>query len=235
MTAAGAKQVLAIVPARGGSQRFPRKNVAPLGGKPLLAWTVEAALASGVCSRVVVSSDNEEILHVGRAAGAVSVRRAAELATATATTAAVCAAYVRELDARGDRPDAVYVLLPTSPLRSAESIRRAWEFFAARNADALMSVQPLAHPPEWALAVEDGWVALADPAHYETPRTQLPLRFRADGAHTIVRAAHLLATGRFVGPRTLAFVSPAEEAVDIDEPGDLAFAEFLLSRRRSGA
>jgi len=229
---AGPGEILCIVPARGGSKRFARKNVALLGGRPLIAWTIAAARDSGIFDRVWVSSDDAEILDVAVAAGAVPLVRRAELAGDTATVAQVCAAAAKQFADDGAAYAAAYVLLPTSPLRSAASIRAAWARFADSDADALMSVQPLAHPPEWALAVEAGCVAPADRERYETPRKLLPQRYRADGAHSIVRTEWLIAEQRLIGPRTLAFASPVEEAVDIDTPQDLAWAEFLLARRR---
>lgn len=224
-------KILAIVPARGGSKRLARKNLAPIGGRPLLAWTVASASESGIFEQIRVSSDDPEILAAATAAGGVPLVRPADLGADNATVAQVCSAALRALAAEGEEFSAVYVLLPTSPLRSAESIRRAWALFAESDADALASVRPLAHPPEWALDVEDGWVRPLDPVAYEIPRPALRTRFRADGAHSIVRARHLLASGSLIGPRTLAFVTPAQEAVDIDEPMDLEWAEFLLSRR----
>lgn len=230
----GAARILAIVPARGGSKRFPRKNVAPLAGRPLIAWTVEAALNSGIFDRVWISSDDAEILRAGTLAGGTALPRGAELANDDATVAQVCQAAARELASRNGGSDAVYVLLPTSPLRSSASIERAWMRFVDSDADALASVSPLPHPPEWALAVEGGWVSPADPARYETPRRRLPQRYRADGSHSIVRTEWLIESGTLVGPRTLAFETPADEAVDIDGPQDLAWAEFLLAQRRNG-
>ncbi|MCB9851423.1 MAG: acylneuraminate cytidylyltransferase family protein [Phycisphaerales bacterium] len=222
---------LAIVPARGGSKRFPRKNVALLGGKPLIAWTVEAAVASGVFDQVWVSSDDAEICAAGEAAGGVSLARPAELAADNATVAQVCTAVARDFAARNQPYHAVYVLLPTSPLRKAASIRAAWDVYCSREADALVSVSPLAHPPEWALTIANGWVKPMDAAGYDTPRPQLVPKYRADGAHTIVSLKHLLATGSLIGPRTASIITPAGEAVDVDTPEDLAWAEFLLSRQ----
>ena len=229
--AADVGKPLCIVPARGGSKRFPGKNVAPLAGKPLIAWTVEAAVASGVFERVWVSSEDDAILKAGAAAGGVALPRAGALAGDNVTVAEVCASVLHDSHARDEVYDAVYVLLPTSPLRRAASICAAWDVFRSRVADALISVARLAHPPEWALAVQDGWVSPIDAAGYDTPRPLLEPCYRADGGHTIVRAAHLLATGQLIAPRTVSFVTPADESVDIDEPDDLVWAEFLLSRQ----
>jgi CMP-N-acetylneuraminic acid synthetase len=215
-----------IVPARGGSKRFPRKNVAPLGGKPLLAWTVDAARASGIFDRVVVSSEDEEILACAAACGAETIRRERELAGDDVGTVDVL------LDAIGrlGLDDAVHLALPTSPLRRPETFRAAWQRFVESGAETLMSVVPFEYPPQWALAVEDGRVAALDPDRIESPRSALAQAWRHDGGHMILDVASFARRRTFVGAATVAFPVDPVEAVDVDEPEDLAWAEFLLER-----
>lgn len=219
-----------VVPARGGSKRFPRKNVAPLQGKPLVAWTIEPALASGLFGGDVwVSSEDEAILEAAERWGARPLARDGALAGDRVGVAEVA---LDALERVGGDADAVYVLLPTSPLRNADTIRRAWATFEESGADALLSVVPLDYPGAWALGrAEDGSLRPLDPVGYETPRQELTPGYRHDGGHAILAAEPFRARRELLAERTVAFEPPEEETVDVDEEIDLAWAEFLLARR----
>jgi N-acylneuraminate cytidylyltransferase len=228
MTAA--PRPLCIVPARGGSKRFPRKNVALLAGRPLLAWTIDAAVGAGVFDRVWVSSEDEEILRLAEQSGGAPLPRAPRLAGDQVTVAQLCLEIVDELPGR-ESYDALYVLLPTSPLRRSETIRRAWQTFCDSGVDALLSVVPLTHPPpQWALVDRNGTLAPLFPHDYERPRQELTPAWRHDGGHAIARIAAFLRDRDFLGAHTVPFRVPDEEAVDVDDPADLAWAEFLIAR-----
>jgi len=222
------RKPLCIIPARGGSKRLPRKNIRPLGGKPLLSWTIEAALEAGVFDRVWVSSEDREILEVARAWGGVPLERPPELAEDHVTVVQMCLQGIEALAAEGHDYSDLYVLLPTSPFRKGSTIKRAWDSYRESDADSLMSITPLDHPPQWALVQKDGWLSPLLPMEYETPRQGLVPSFRHDGGHAIAKIAEFRQSRSFFGPRTLAFPVPPEEAVDVDEPMDLAWAEFLL-------
>lgn len=226
---------LCLVPARGGSKRLPRKNVAPFGGKPLLAWTIEAALEAGIFDTVWVSSENEEILRTAETWGGEPLPRPPALAGDRATEIDLCLHVLHELAARGHSYAALYMLLPTSPLRRSETIRRAWRTFEASGADALLSVIPLEYPPQWGLIEAAGGLRPWRPADYETHREDLQKVYRHDGGHAIVRVQKFLREPGFVGARTIAFPVPLEEAVDVNEPLDLLWAEFLLEKSLVGA
>src|SRR5690554_30152 len=118
MTDAG--KILMLIPARGGSKRLPRKNVLPLAGKPLICWTIETALATELDARIVVSSDDEEILDIARqyaSKGVVAYRRPDEFATDTASTVDVVIDAIDSEKVQGHEPDTIILLQPTSPLR----------------------------------------------------------------------------------------------------------------------
>jgi len=222
-------KAFAIVPARASSKRFPRKNVALLGGKPLLLWTIEPALASGVFDHVWVSSEDADVCETARRAGAEPLARPPTLASDRVTVLDVCRDALAAVAARGRRYDALYVLIPATPFRTAESIRAAWSRFEASDADALLSVVPMEHVPQYAFVVEDGYARPWLPAEYDRPRPDLPVTWRHDGGHLILRADAL--GGAFPPKRTLAHEVTPEEAVDVNWPIDLAWAEFLLARR----
>src|SRR3989344_8348542 len=145
---------LCIIPARGGSKRFPRKNIALLRGKPLLTYVIEAAKQSGVFDAVCVSSDDDEILKIAKESGAdLLLQRPPELAADTARVPHVCADIVKRCAKEGTQYEAFGVMLPTSPLCTAEDVRAAFAIFAEGNAHYVPSVAPYDEPPQSAMSV----------------------------------------------------------------------------------
>jgi N-acylneuraminate cytidylyltransferase len=205
--------------------------VAPLGGRPLLAWTIEPALASEVFDTVWVSSEDGEVRATAERFGARTLARSPRLAEDRATVIDVCEEALQELGRRGERFDAIYVLIPTTPFRTPSSLRAAWARFAASDADGLLSIVEMEHTPQYAYVEHDGWARPWLPDVADLPRFDLEPTYRHDGGHLIVRADVFRRTRRFVGDRTLAHRVPPEEAVDVNWPLDLAWAEFLLARR----
>lgn len=222
--------VLGFIPARGGSKRFPRKNIAPLGGRPLLSWTADAARASGVFATIALSTDDAEIAAAGSTLGVRVLERPEALGADAITVTDVLLATLDALESAGERFEVVYVLLPTSPFRSAATIARAFEVFRASGAPALVSVMPQEYPPEWTLEIDGGQVRARDAAGYLKPRVSLTPAFRADGGHFIATVEAFRHNREFLGPGTIAFEVPERERVDIDTARDLAFAEFLLQK-----
>ena len=220
-----------LVPARAGSQRVPRKNVASLAGRPLLAWTVEAALASGLFERVVVSTEDEAIARVAEGCGAAVLPRAAALATSTATGVDVCVDALERWQAGGERFDVLAFLLPTSPLRTAGDLRGAWQRFVERDADFLMAVTDYAIPPFWALEERDGYLRPFWGHEYLKKSQELPRVCVDNGAVYLARVEAFLRERTFYGDRLVGYWMPRERSVDVDEPVDLALAEFFLARR----
>jgi len=224
----GSASVLGVVTGRGGSKGVPRKNVAPLGGKPLIAWTVEAAVASRTLDRVIVSSDDREIIDAAVAAGAEApFVRPAELARDDTPGAAP---VVHVLDAIGERYDYVVLLQPTSPFRTSEDIDAAVELCAGSGAPSVVSVAPANSSPHWMYSVDhDGTMTPVIPAEKVVGRRQeLPSVFELNGAVYVARVDWLREHGSFIGPETLAYVMPEERSLDIDTPLDLVVARALL-------
>ena len=219
-----------IIPARGGSKRFPRKNIALLAGKPLLAYAIEASLESGVFHTVCVSSEDKEILDIARTHGAhEALRRPPELSNDKAQVKDVCAHILNHFSSQGTDYSAFAVLLPTNPLRSAADIKAAYEIFKRRHANFVMSLVPCTHPPQRAVQVKDGYVEPYFGLQY-MKRTQLldPL-YRHDGSIIFARTGVFLKEQEFYGSGVVPYFIPAERSVDIDSEMDLAWAEFLLS------
>lgn len=229
-------RILGVIPARGGSKGLPNKNIVMLCGKPLLAYTAEAATASRYLSRVVLSTDSAEIADVGRSLGLdVPFMRPKELAADETPTLPVLRHAVGFLADEGETFDAVCLLQPTSPLRTVDMVDAACERFVETNADTLLSVLkiPHHHHPDWALLADaDGWLHWASGKQDPPPRRQeLRPAFHREGSIYIVRVDVLMERGTLFGDRIVPFLVDHKRSVNIDGPEDLARAEKLLAGR----
>jgi CMP-N,N'-diacetyllegionaminic acid synthase len=229
--------VLALIPARGGSKSVPRKNVLPIGGKPLIAHSIEHALACSLVTRTIVSTDDDEIAEVARRFGAeVPFRRPDEHATDTATDLDVFAHALRWLYQFDDyRPELVVHLRPTTPVRRVELIERAIAaMLAAPDADALRSVNLAEQTPFKMWKIEDGELRPlltipGRPEAHSMPRQELPEVFWQNGYVDIVRPRTVLELGSMCGNRILPFV--VEEAIaDLDYPDQIPALEQAVAR-----
>ena len=227
----GSKRVLAIIAARGGSKGLPGKNVAVCGGRPLIAWSVEAARGSRFVDRTIVSSDDETILAAARAAGAETpFVRPAELATDTARMDAVVA---HAIDAAGGGYDVGVLLQATSPLRLAEDIDGALGRMAETGASSVVGVTEVDKSPYWMHSLDpDGRLQPLFPEHAAVGRRQeLPVVYVFNGAVYAFDVHWFLRGRRFVDEHTLGYPMPRERSVDIDTAHDLARAEDLFHLR----
>lgn len=229
-------EVLALIPARGGSKSVPRKNVLPIGGKPLIAHSIEHALACSGVTRTIVSTDDAEIAAVATHYGAeVPFRRPDEYATDTATDLDVFAHALRWLDADGYRPELVVHLRPTTPVRRVELIERAISaMLADPDADALRSVNLAEQTPYKMWRIHAGLLTplLTIPGCAEAhsmPRQELPEVFWQNGYVDIVRLRTVLELGSMCGRRILPFV--VEEAIaDLDYPDQIPELEQAVAK-----
>jgi len=225
-------RVLGIIPARGGSKGIPGKNVRSLGGKPLLAWTAESALAARRLSRVVLTTDDERIAEVGRACGLeVPFLRPAELAQDDTPTLPVLQHAVAELERAGDRFDAICLLQPTSPFRAAGDIDGCIELLESEGLDAVVSMLPVPpeHNPHWVYFRDDeGLLRLATGEAQPIPRRQeLPSAFHRDGAVYVTRRGVLMEGNSLFGKRLGGYLM-AGPGVNLDTPADWERAERLV-------
>lgn len=232
-------RVLGVIPARGGSKGIPRKNLAPLLGKPLLAYTIEAAKSSGRLTDVVVSTEDHEIAAVAARWGAqVPFMRPADLATDSALSLPVMQHAVLEMEKRAAQSyDAAVMLQPTTPMRSAEDIDAGIKLLLDTNADSVISVVDVGghHPFRMKRIVgENTLINYVDQGFEDMrPRQQLPAVYIRSGALYITRRAVLMERQTFVGSDCRAYVMPAERAVNIDTRLDLLLAEHLFRERTS--
>lgn len=230
--------VLGLVPARGGSKGFPGKNLAPLAGLPLIAHTIRAAQGSRFLTDLVLSTDSEAIAAAGRACGLdIPWLRPAEIA-GDSTRMQEVVLHALAQHPRGNEFDYILLLQPTAPLRAAEDIDAAIELAVRHDADSVTSFTPVeTHHPYYMYRYApgaDGRPARATPfVEYEPglPRQEFPRCVYRNGAIYLVRRTYFLAHRAFVSPDGVPYLMPPERSVNIDTAGDLAYAEFLLSRR----
>lgn len=228
------ERVLAVVPARGGSRGIPRKNIVPVGGKPLIAWTADAALASSVVDRAILSSEDAEILEAGRAAGLdTPFVRPAELARDDTPGIDPVLHALDVLEAEGETFGWVVLLQPTSPLRSAADIDGAAQLCIDRDAPAAVSVTAADKSPWWMFHLADGsrMEPLFDPDTRPHRRQDAPPVFVLNGAVYVARVSWLRRSRSFLTDETVGYVMPRERSVDVDEPADLHVVEALLAER----
>ncbi len=229
-------RVLAVITARGGSKGLPRKNVREVGGKPLIAWTIEAALGAGeALHRTVVSTDDEEIAAVcAQWGGDAPFRRPAALAGDQAGTVPTLQHAVRWVEADEGAPvDWVLTLQPTSPLRTADDIVAAVALAADRSCDSVIAVTPVHDSHPMVLReVREGRLHPHAGHSLEGVRRQdcEPPVFRNNGALYLTRREVLMDQGRIHGQVALAHVMPEERSVDVDTELDLLLADAVLRR-----
>jgi CMP-N-acetylneuraminic acid synthetase len=224
---------LGVIPARGGSKSVPRKNIALVHGKPLIAYTIEAAQRSRLLTHFLVSSDDVEIIAVARQYGAPApFVRPAELATDTAPSLPVVQHAVGEMERlHGITYDYVVLLQPTTPLRLPGDIDAALEKLAATGADSVISVCDVGayHPARMRQIIDDRLVELPIREPKEMARRQdLPPIYIRNGAIYAVKRDVVMLGNTMSGVDCRAYIMPEERSVNVDSKLDLLLAEILL-------
>ena len=226
-------RIVGVVTARGGSKGIPRKNIALLAGKPLLAYTAEVALAAPCLQRVVLSTDDEEIAAVGRELGLeVPWLRPAELSRDDTPSIPVVQHAARWLQSTGEEFDAVLLLQPTNPLRTVADVEGAAALLARTQADSVISFVDVGekHPARMKTIDAEGRVSNPPFAEaFEGQRRQdLPKLYLRDGSIYLTRTLVLLEQNSLQGRDCRAWLMPPERSCAIDSPFDLLLAEHLL-------
>ncbi|MBO1519721.1 cytidylyltransferase domain-containing protein [Oceanisphaera pacifica] len=225
---------IAIIPARGGSKRLPGKNIKPLAGKPMIAWTIEAALDSGVFDHVFVSTDCENIAAMSMDFGAaVPFLRPQHLATDTATTNDVVTHLVEwfECEYKND-VSKIAILQPTSPLRSAQHIKEAVQLMKDKSARAIVSVCELEHPIQFCnqLGPNGSMAGFIKPT--EIKRTQdFEPYYRLNGALYIFVREYVKKLSEIYSEGTYSYVMNAASSIDIDTEDDFILAEYYKTEK----
>ena len=227
--------LLAIIPARGGSKGLPRKNVLPLGGIPLIAYTIKAALDSEYVTDVFVTTEDKEIADISLQYGAQVIDRPGHLSGDEALSSDVVIHAIRTLQQRGLNSDYFVLLQPTSPLRNASHISQcAKTFFTAGKYLSAMSVTECeSHPLKNLLITNNELVPVGALEQLEMPRQKLPPAVRQNGAIYIAKTDTFLNACSFFIPPVMPFPMEAEVSIDIDILSDLQKAEQFFSKNES--
>jgi CMP-N,N'-diacetyllegionaminic acid synthase len=232
-------RIVGLIPARGGSKGIPRKCITPCAGRPLLEYSCIAALGAMRLEATFLSTDDEEIANVGRAAGVqVPFMRPPELAQDDTPMIPVLKHALGEIENRLGKVDALLLLQPTSPLREASHIDEAIALFESSGADTVVSVQELPHhfSPVSALTRDAaGWVSSYLENSGATPlrRQDKPKLFARNGPSILIVKPSRLDAGSLYGQRTMGYLMPKPASIDIDDAEDLVIAEALLEWRRA--
>ena len=226
------RKVLAMITARGGSKDLPRKNVLPVGGLPLIAWTIMAASECHSIDRLILSSDDQEIIDVARQWGCeVPFVRPAELA---GDEAASEAALMHALDAVGDSYDYLVLLQPTSPLREPADIDGCVEACRRSGAPACVAVRTVEKSVYWMYELDEGGrlQRILERKGLLRRRQDLPPVVMPNGAVYVAEVPWFRANRAFITSETVAFPMPAERSLDVDTALDLLFVEAVMAARR---
>lgn len=220
-------KTLAVITARGGSKRIPRKNIKPFLGKPILLYSIQAALDAGMFDEVMVSTEDEEIAELARKAGAkVPFFRSGDTANDYATTADVLLEVLEQYRELGMQFDYVCCIYPTAPFVSAKRLREAMEKLTAQGADALLPVVKFSFPPQRSVVMgEDGFLQFKWQEYMLARSQDLEPFYHDAGQFYGLRVESFLEQKKMVMEKTLPFVLPESEVQDIDTEEDWRIAE----------
>lgn len=229
-------ELIAVIPARGNSKTLPGKNIKEIAGKPLIAWTIEAAKKSRYVSDVIVSTDSETIAEISKRYGAdVPFLRDPALAHDDTPTIDVLVDLVQRFRT-SHRKIGKYmaVLQPTSPLRTAEDIDRAVEILSARvDAEGIVSIVEVSESPYWMKRCTDSGFLEDFVVHDKVylRRQDLPVVYRLNGAIYICRTEYIMKNKSLIPSKTLGYLMSQDRSVDIDDAMDFRFAELVMTER----
>lgn len=223
------KTILALITARGGSKGIPRKNLVDLGGKPLIAWTIEAAKKCGYIDRLILTSDDSEIIRVSKQLGCEApFVRPTELASDSTPSMDV---ILHALDALVTQYDYLLLLQPTSPFRTAQHINQAIDFLLRTGADSIVSISPVKKNPELIFyALEDGLLKPVVEGAQTSRRQDSKPAYEYNGAIYLTRIPYLRKVRSYKTPETRGIELANFIDIDIDEPKDLAYARYIVEK-----
>ena len=224
------KKILAIIPARGGSKGIPQKNIVDLAGKPLIQWTIEAAKNSKYIDRLIVSSDDKEIINVAVKSGAEApFVRPEELAKDETSG---IEPVLHAIEFINDHYDYIIVLQPTSPLRLSLHINEALEQFVKSNSESCVSVTKTDKSPYWMYhIVQNGWMQpVLNTNRFFSRRQDIPPTYTLNGAIYIATTSFLISERKFISSNTRAYIMDKQYSIDIDDYLDLEVAAALINR-----
>ena len=225
-------EILSIIPGRKNSKGVINKNIREINGKPLISYSIEAALNSKLIKKIVVSSDSEKILEIANNYNVQSIKRPKHLSEDESTTIDVIKHALDVVSKENNYfPDIIILLQPTSPLRDSNDIDKAIKIFLnEENADSLVSVCEMNHNPLWSFKIDDNFLLPAfDGKFLKKRRQELPKFFLPNGAIFIGKTKKLIEKNTFYTEKTMAFLMNNEKSLDIDTELDLKLIKCLMN------
>ena len=220
-------KAVAIITARGGSRRIPRKNIREFCGKPIIAYSIEAALGAGVFDTVMVSTDDEEIAGVARQWGAqVPFLRSPETSGDYATTNDVLLEVLEEYGKRGEQFDLACCIYPTAPFVTAQKLKDAARQLLESRADTLIPVEAFSYPPQRAMVVKEGRLVFRHPEHLDSRSQDLEPHYHDAGQFYVFRTEAFQRNRRLMTGEILPLVLPETQVQDIDSQTDWELAQI---------
>lgn len=217
---------IAIITARGGSKRIPGKNIKEFCGKPIIAYSIEAAISSNDFDEVMVSTDSEEIARVAKHYGAkVPFLRSKETSNDFATTSDVLCEVIAEYEKMGKHFDVLCCIYPTAPFLTAEKLKNALEKFEKSNADSLMPVVPFSFPPQRAMIIQNSKLIYQYPEFVKSRSQDLTPLYHDCGQFYICLTKAFKKYNSIITPNSVPFILSDEEVQDIDNLSDWILAE----------
>lgn len=224
--------ILSIIPARSGSKGLKDKNIKELNGKPMIAYTIEAALKSGIFKDVIVSTDSTKYAEISKKYGAqVPFIRPKELANDYASSNDVVLHVLEEMEKLGKKYDYFMLLQPTSPLRTAKHIIEAYELLQEKDANSVVSVCEVDHSPLLMNTLDDSLSLdkFIDKKNIKR-RQDLPKYFRINGAIYLAKVEHFVKYKNFYKEKSFAYIMDKKESIDIDNEIDFQLAQILMKK-----
>ena len=220
-------KTLAMITARGGSKRIPRKNIKEFNGKPIIAYSIEAALNSGVYDEVMVSTDDEEIAEISRKFGAkVPFLRSEKTSNDFATTTDVIEEVITEYRSRGEDFDIVTCIYPTAPFITADKLKTAVETLKDSDADTLIPVVRFSYPPQRAMEIHDGRLVFRQPENLNKRSQDLESHYHDAGQFYVLKTESFLKNKNLMVGNILPLELSELEVQDIDNEVDWKLAEL---------
>jgi len=226
-------RIVCLIPAKGASKRIPKKNIIDLAGKPLILYTIEAAIESRMFDAIYVSTEDEEVERISKIDKIKIHRREEKLAVDPATIEDVALNFIYDLEKKGEKYEILCLLLPTSPLRTSDDIKNAFALFFKTKADFLISVTELETPSFKTLKEENGILVPIFKDLFFKKRSELPKSYRNNGAVMISKISELKKQRTLFGQSLVGYKMPEERSVDIDNYIDLSLANILIKEKNN--
>lgn len=227
---------IAIIPARGGSKRIPHKNIRPFCGKPILSYSIQAAIDSGLFDEIMVSTDDEHIAEIAQASGAaVPFLRSEKNADDHATTADVLLEVLRGYEDKGKSFSTLCCLYPTAPFVTGEKLRSAMALLSEQDADAVFPVVSFSYPPLRGLVIKNGWAEMKWPEYLNTRSQDLDSLYHDSGQFYLIRTQEFQKQKTLFCKKSAPILVSELEVQDIDSEVDWILAELKYKFLQEGA